>query len=108
MKVNHWQSAMLAILMTGLLAVGVVQAQLVRSAILGTISDESRLVVPGVTVTVTNLATNVSQTIITDDTGNYMVPFLDPERISCERGAYRLQAGRRAPSPTGRGHPAAR
>ena len=78
MKVNHWQSAMLAILMTGLLAVGVVQAQLVRSAILGTITDESGLVVPGVTVTVTNLATNVSQTIITDDTGNYMVPFLDP------------------------------
>ncbi len=85
MKVNHWQSAMLAILMTGLLAVGVVQAQLVRSAILGTITDESGLVVPGVTVAVTNLATNVSQTIITDDTGNYMVPFLDP-------GEYRVSA----------------
>jgi outer membrane receptor protein involved in Fe transport len=58
-------------------------AQNFRGAIEGRVVDNSDAPVPGVTVTVTHLATNVASTTVTSESGTYAVPFLTP-------GAYRV------------------
>ena len=44
--------------------------------IVGTVTDETGAVVPGVTVTASSQATNLSRTFTTGDTGNYVFPGL--------------------------------
>jgi hypothetical protein len=53
-------------------------AQFDRGTISGTIKDPGGLVVPGVTVTVTNLDTQQARTTVTDGGGFYTVPNLMP------------------------------
>jgi len=69
-------------------------AQQQLGAIQGTILDESRAVMPGVTVTVTNLQTGVTRTTVTNETGVYRVPSLDPGRyrVSAELQGFRTAA----------------
>ena len=55
-------------------------AQQQLGAMQGTIVDQTRGVLPGVTVTVTNTDTGISRTTTTNDTGVYRVPSLDPGR----------------------------
>ena len=55
-----------------------VLAQLQGARIVGTIYDPQRAGIPGATVTVTNVATNVARTASTDREGNYVVTPLDP------------------------------
>ena len=52
-------------------------AQDFRGGIRGTIVDATGGVLPGVTVTVTNTATGVSQTVVTDDKGLFQVLYLN-------------------------------
>jgi len=52
-------------------------AQDFRGGIRGTIVDASGGVLPGVTVTVTNAATSVAQTVVTDDKGLFEVLYLN-------------------------------
>ncbi|PYV11394.1 MAG: hypothetical protein DMG07_19325, partial [Acidobacteria bacterium] len=59
-------------------------AQSFTGTILGTIKDPSGAVVPGVTVTITNVATNVRTETITDGSGNYVAPELAPGRYTVE------------------------
>ncbi|HYU26964.1 MAG TPA: TonB-dependent receptor [Thermoanaerobaculia bacterium] len=49
-----------------------------RGAIHGTIKDASGALLPGVSVTVTNVGTNVPQTVVTDSKGLYQLPHLSP------------------------------
>jgi len=58
-------------------AAGVAAAQEYRGSIAGTVTDVSSGVLPGVTVTVTNADTGVSQRIITDSKGFYQVLYLN-------------------------------
>ena len=51
----------------------------------GTVRDESGAVLPGVTVTVTQVDTSVTRTAVTDGTGAYLLPNLPT-------GPYKLQA----------------
>src|SRR5918995_681315 len=53
-------------------------AQLQSGRIVGTIFDPQRSGIPGATVTVTNVATNLARTAVTDSEGNYVVTPLDP------------------------------
>src|SRR5262245_58705988 len=53
-------------------------AQDFRGAITGRISDSSNARLPGVSVTATNVETNVSQTTITNGEGDYSILFLNP------------------------------
>jgi hypothetical protein len=53
-------------------------AQEARGTIQGRVSDSSGGVVPGATVAVTNLATDVATSTTSNDEGNYRVPFLIP------------------------------
>jgi hypothetical protein len=53
-------------------------AQLQAGRIVGTIFDPQGAGIPGATVSVTNRATNVTRTVISDTEGNYVVTPLDP------------------------------
>jgi carboxypeptidase family protein len=53
-------------------------AQMTRGGIGGTVRDSSGAVVPGVTVTVTNVATNAMVTAVTDGQGAFRVAALEP------------------------------
>ncbi|MBI4456050.1 MAG: TonB-dependent receptor [Acidobacteria bacterium] len=60
-------------------------AQGTTASITGRVADESDAVVPGVTITITNLDTGVSRTAISDDAGRYRTPEL-------EVGSYEVKA----------------
>jgi len=53
-------------------------AQVESGVIGGTVTDESGAVIPGATVTVTNVASNIKRATITSATGAYSVPGLAP------------------------------
>lgn len=53
-------------------------AQEFRGSITGTVTDPNGAVVAGATVTVRSAATNIANTVSTNDSGAYTVPFLSP------------------------------
>jgi len=53
-------------------------AQMTRAAISGTVRDATGAVVPGATVTATNVDTNISRTAVSDAQGFYRIPALEP------------------------------
>jgi hypothetical protein len=59
-----------------LLLAGALQAQTITGTIQGVVSDKSGAVLPGVTIRVTNLGTNQSREVLSNETGNYFVPLL--------------------------------
>ena len=54
------------------------QAQMTRGGINGTVRDASGAVIPGATVTITNVGTNQARDIVTDAQGGYRVVALEP------------------------------
>src|ERR671912_742041 len=66
-------------------------AQMTRGGIAGTVRDASGGVVPGATVTVTNMGTNAVQTATTDAQGFYRVAALEPGTymVSIELSGFR-------------------
>src|SRR5438067_7104520 len=50
--------------------------QVSRASIVGTITDASGAIIPGVTITVTNVGTNQTRQVVTNEQGNYEVPLL--------------------------------
>jgi hypothetical protein len=56
------------------------QAQDTTATLLGTLSDASGSVLPGVTVSVTNVGTSQARTLVTDENGRYRAPLLPPGR----------------------------
>ena len=67
----------------------------------GTVVDASGLAVPGVTVTLTNAATNVVRTVQTNESGLYVITAIPP-------GSYDMKAESSATSSTRPAPPAAR
>ena len=57
-------------------------AQMTRGGLMGTVRDASGAVIPGVTVTVTNLDTNTVRVAVSDEQGYYRVQALEPGRYS--------------------------
>src|SRR2546422_462469 len=53
-------------------------AQVQSGRIVGTIYDPNKAVVPGATVTVKDLATNVARQVVTNESGDYVITPLDP------------------------------
>jgi hypothetical protein len=68
-----------------LLHAGVVFAQSGNAQLGGTIEDSTRALIPGVTVTATNVDTNVTQTMLSNDSGAYTFAALPP-------GKYKVSA----------------
>jgi hypothetical protein len=61
------------------------QARLTGADLEGIVADQSGAVLPGATVSVTNVDTNVARTVITDENGRFYVAALPP-------GSYRVEA----------------
>lgn len=61
-----------------LLLAGLAKAQTTNGRILGTVRDQTGAAVPRATVTVSDVATAVTRTTTTDDSGEYIVPALPP------------------------------
>ncbi len=61
------------------------QSQAINGSIEGTIVDDQAAVLPGVTVTVTNLDTGDTRVVVTNESGLYRAPLLP-------LGAYRVSA----------------
>ena len=57
----------------------------VNATVTGTVSDASAALIPGVTVTAQNTATGIMTTLVTNESGSYNFPSLQP-------GTYRLSA----------------
>src|SRR5436309_16140698 len=66
-------------------------AQVDRGGIVGTVTDSSGAVVPGVTVTVTNLSTNQSTKLTTDANGSYAANLLQigSYTVAAEKGGFK-------------------
>ncbi|HET9317606.1 MAG TPA: carboxypeptidase-like regulatory domain-containing protein, partial [Vicinamibacteria bacterium] len=74
-RVSTWAVGVL-VMLASLALQPAVSAQDFRGSILGTVSDEQGGAMPGVSVTVTNLNTNVSSTVVSDEKGRYRVQYL--------------------------------
>ncbi len=73
----------LAILMVaGLMNPALLNAQLTRGSISGTVHDTSGAIIPGAAVKVTNLDTNISRDTTTNEVGFYRVAALEPGNYS--------------------------
>jgi len=77
--------ASLAVIAVFLVNASNAAAQIDRASVTGTVKDTSESVVPGVTITVRNVATNVATQAVTDAQGAYLVSALIP-------GAYVVEA----------------
>ena len=53
-----------------------VHAQAVKGALVGNITDDGGLAIPGATVTITETSTNISYNTLTNESGNYSFPNL--------------------------------
>lgn len=92
MEAFLFQSRKLKLLILGVVCVlGVAQMAsgqggTATATLSGRVADDTGGVLPGVTVTVTNLATNQARTVQTNDEGRYTFPGLQPGRysLSCE------------------------
>ena len=71
-----------AFLCTVILVLGIapsrVFAQMNTGTILGTVVDPSGAAVPGAKITITNTGTQITQTLVTDNSGSFYVPTLIP------------------------------
>lgn len=72
-------------------------AQEFRGAVSGTVSDSTGALLPGVTVTVTNVDTNVPAVVVTDTKGFYKVPYLNSGTYSVEAALEGFRAVIRKP-----------
>lgn len=63
-------------------------------AIQGLVTDTSKAVVPGVSVTLTNVATGVNTTTATNESGLYSAPFLTPGRYNVSAAKSGFQSAR--------------
>ena len=70
------------------------QGQAINGTIEGTVTDESGGVLPGVVVTVPNIDTGETRSVITNDGGVYRAPLLPLGALSRHRRAARLQEAR--------------
>ena len=68
------------------------KAQGLQNAITGQVTDTSGAALPNTAVTVTNIKTNVSTVVHTDDTGRYTAPALVVGEYSAKAEAPGMQA----------------
>ena len=81
------------------------QSTAINGSIEGVISDESGAVLPGVTVTVTNLDTGDTRVVVTNESGLYRAPLLP---LGSTRSKRSSRASRSSNSPASTCRPARR
>ncbi|PYR03303.1 MAG: hypothetical protein DMF97_02300, partial [Acidobacteria bacterium] len=83
LRIHTLRSVLIACLFA--IGTGTALAQSTFATLTGTVTDSSGAVLPGVTITLTNIGTEGTRSLVTDDVGNYLVPNLDA-------GGYRIVA----------------
>src|SRR5215470_18055390 len=78
---NFGKAAILACFLFGLTGL----AQVVNATLSGTVSDSTGALIPGVEITATQTGTGVVSTVVTNESGTYRFPSLQP-------GAYQVKA----------------
>lgn len=73
---------MIRLWLTALVLVSAMYAQDTRGQILGTITDSAGARVPGVAVRAVNVNTGVETSVVSNDNGEYLVPFLLPGKYT--------------------------
>ncbi|HUQ90122.1 MAG TPA: carboxypeptidase-like regulatory domain-containing protein, partial [Bryobacteraceae bacterium] len=63
----------------------VMSAQQPSASVVGRVTDATAAVIPGVTIKITNIDTNIAQSGSSNQTGDFTIPFLNP-------GRYRMEA----------------
>lgn len=83
----------LAVFLLCVLASAYTFGQGINAIVGGTVSDSSKALIPGVTVTATNTGTNVSAMTVTNESGAYQFPALQPGtyKISAELPGFQTQ-----------------
>ena len=80
MKMNLRAASYLALLAIGcMLTIAPARAQSVYGSIFGTVTDTTGAVIPGATVTVTDEAKGTTETVVSNDTGDYTISHLVPD-----------------------------
>lgn len=82
-----YQLSVWGLLMAGLLAGGLCFGQESRATIIGRVTDPTGALVPGANVRAVNLETNAAGTSVTNQSGNFEVPYLLPGRYTITVGA---------------------
>lgn len=74
MKSSRWLTGGFLLLVFA----GMAMAQGIRATLVGRVADESGAVVPRTRITVANTATNESRIVMTNETGDFVIPQLSP------------------------------
>ena len=74
------QLSRLMLILVCLAWTSVAHAQIRSATLTGTVTDPQKAIVPGATVVVTNEGTNVSQELVTNDSGLFTAPLLPAAR----------------------------
>lgn len=78
MRSIYSRASLVAAALAVLALPGIAAAQMTRGTITGTVTDSSGGVLPGVTVTITNQATGVVRTTVSNEEGIYRAPAVEP------------------------------
>ena len=73
---SRWQVMTIRIMIAAMILISTALAQSTNQAVLGLVSDSTGAVIQGAKVTLTNADTNVTQTVTTNETGNYSFPLI--------------------------------
>src|SRR5688500_6467680 len=68
------------------------RAQAVTGTLLGSVTDDAGLAIPSATVTITEINTNITTSVITNENGNFVFS-------SLKNGVYRVEAEREPHAP---------
>src|SRR5438552_11901399 len=84
---------MVVVLLLCVVSSTLVFAQTSNASLGGTVSDASGALIPGVTVTATNTGTGIVTTVLSNETGTYQFPPLQPGtyKASAELAGFRTQ-----------------
>jgi hypothetical protein len=84
-------TALAAVLLLTLALPSIARAQAVRGTLLGNITDSSGSALPGATVTITDVGTNISTSTVTNQAGNYTFPNLKDAiyRVEAELASFK-------------------
>ena len=74
-------------------------SQTPSASVVGRVTDASGAVIPGVTVKITNLDTNIAQTGSSNEVGDFTIPYLNPGRFVLEASAAGFKTHKRAEFP---------
>ena len=80
MRMRTFALVAVLLLAAGMTSPPAADAQITRGAISGTVKDQTGAIIPGATVTVTNVDTNASRTSVTDAQGFYRAAAIEPGR----------------------------